>query len=280
LIKKLRNHGFETDKMFYTIAEIGINHNGDLDNAKKMIDSAARSNANSVKFQTYITEKRASKDSPIYDILKKCEFSFEKFEILKKHAEDQNIHFFSTPFDKESVEFLSEINCNIFKIASFDMTNYELLRNISETNTPTIMSTGMCNLEEIRSAYEIISSNHNNIAILHCISAYPTLPFDANLSAIFKLKSEFDCVIGQSDHTNDIHVPLYAAAMGAQIIEKHFKIDDNCADASVSIDEKQMHNLNSRLDELEKILGEGNLEITPAQANTVQFRRFSKRENK
>ena len=140
-----------------------------------------------------------------------------------------------------------------------------------------IMSVGMSNLDEIKNAYEILCAKTNNIALLHCVSAYPTNEKDANLSAIYKLKDLFDCIIGQSDHTNDIQVPLYAVANGAQVIEKHYRINDemDCVDAPVSITEEQMTQMVKEIRRLEKILGVGNLGVRKAENDTVVYRRFS-----
>ena len=132
--KDLRKNGFDTNNRFYTIAEIGINHNGKVDQALRLIDAAHRSGADSVKFQTYVTEKRVKKDSEIFQILKNCELSYYDFDKLKKHADDLGITFFSTPFDEESVEFLDSINVPFYKIASFDIVNHRLLRKISKKN--------------------------------------------------------------------------------------------------------------------------------------------------
>ena len=277
-MKELNNYGFNTSKLFYTVAEIGINHGGDEDLAKKLIDSAVRAGADSVKFQTYLTEKRVAGDSPIFDILKKCELPFEAFENLKKYSEAQGIEFFSTPFDDESVQCLEDIGVNLYKVASFDVVNHKLLRRIAETGKTVIMSVGMANLLEIQDAYKILKEKTNNMAILHCVSAYPTDENDANLAVINSLKEEFDCVIGQSDHTNDTQVPLFAAAMGAQVLEKHFKIDDamDCIDAPVSITEDQMLELSKDLKRLETILGKSEIGIVGAEKNTMQYRRPSK----
>jgi len=277
-MKDLNNYGFNTSNYFFTIAEIGINHGGDEDLAKKLIDSAARAGADSVKFQTYLTEKRVPGDSPIFDILKQCEFPFETFEKLKKHAEDQGVEFFSTPFDEESVQCLEDIEVNLYKVASFDVINHKLLRRIAETRKTVIMSVGMANLPEVRDAYKILKEKTDHIAILHCVSAYPTVEKDANLATINTLKNEFDCVIGQSDHTNDIQVPIYAAAMGAQVLEKHYKItsDMDCIDAPVSISEEQMTQFKDKLQLLEEILGQSELGLLNVETGTEQFRRFSK----
>lgn len=277
-IKKLRDYGFNTDNRTYVIAEIGINHGGDLEVAKKLIDSVSRTGVDAVKFQTYLTEKRVSKDSPIFNILKKCELPFKAFKELKEYTEQYDMEFFSTPFDEDSVDSLEDIGCNLYKVSSFDVVNHKLLSKIADAGKAVVMSVGMSNLKEIEQAYNILISKTDKLAILHCISAYPTEEEDANLAAIFKLKEHFECIIGQSDHTNDIAVPAYAVAAGAQIIEKHFKVDEkmDCVDASVSITEKQMKELVGEIRRLEKILGDGMVELTGAQKVCEQFRRYSK----
>ena len=276
-VKDLRSYGFNTTNQTYIIAEVGINHGGDMNVAKKLIESIARTGADAVKFQTYLTEKRVHRDSPIFDILKKCELPFEAFLELKNYAKEFNLDFFSTPFDNESVDFLQSINCDLYKIASFDTVNKKLLKKVADTQKPIIMSTGMSSMTEINIAYDILKTKTSNIAILHCISSYPTNEDDANLSVIYKLKESFDCIIGQSDHTNDIVVPLYAVAAGAQILEKHYKIDDkmDCIDASVSITEKQLRDMVNEVRKIEKILGNGSLGVRKAEKEIVPFRRFS-----
>lgn len=276
-LKNLRDHGFDTSNRVYVIAEIGINHGGDIKTAKKLIDSAARAGVDAVKFQTYITEKRAPKDSPIFKILKKCELPFDAFKELKEHTDQYDIDFFSTPFDEESVNYLESIGCDTYKIASFDVVNHKLLSRIASTKKPVIMSVGMSDLSEIEQAYKILRSSTDKIAILHCISAYPTDEKDANLAAIYTLKERFDCIIGQSDHTNDIMVPLYAVAAGAQIIEKHYMIsnDMGCIDAPVSITEKQMGKMIREIRRLERILGNGEFGVRNAEKSCEVFRRYS-----
>ena len=277
-MKNLKKYGFSTDNKVYVIAEIGLNHGGDINTAKQLIDSASRTGVDAVKFQTYLTEKRVPKNSPIFDILKKCELPFEAFKEIKDYTETYNIEFFSTPFDEESVDFLESINCALYKVASFDVVNYKLLSKIADTKKTIIMSVGMANLSEIEEAFKILNNKTKKLAILHCISAYPTREEDANLSAVYTLKEKFDCVIGQSDHTNGIVVPLYAVATGAQIIEKHYKIDENmnCVDAPVSISEEQMKELIGKIRKLEKILGGGELGIKEAEVGCKIFRRNNK----
>jgi N,N'-diacetyllegionaminate synthase len=278
IIKKLRDFGFNTDNSTYVIAEIGINHRGSIQVAKQLIGSAAKAGVDAVKFQTYLTEQRAPKgNKEVFKVLKDLELPFEAFKELKKYAEQYDLDFFSTPFDKESVEYLESIETDLYKIASFDVVNHKLLSEVARTGKPVIMSVGMSNLEEIEKAYSILKEGTKNIAILHCISSYPTIEKDSNLSNIYKLQEKFDCIIGQSDHTNEIKVPIYAVAAGAQIIEKHFKINESfeCIDSSVSITELQMKKLVKEIRSLEKIFGSESFGVRGVEKGTVAFRRAS-----
>ena len=276
VIKRLREYGFNTDNRTYVIAEIGINHRGDVNVAKELIDSAVRSGVDAVKFQTYITENRVPDDkTEIFEILKELELPFEAFNELKEYSMQNGVDFFSTPFDRQSVEYLESIGVNLYKIASFDVTNLRLLSDVAKTGKPIVLSVGMSNLDEIREAYKVLNSGTDNIAILHCISSYPTIEQDANLSNIYRLQKEFKCVIGHSDHTNDIDVPLYAVAAGAQIIEKHFKVDDNfeCIDSPVSITETQMKELVENIRRIESIFGNEEFGVRDAEKGIEPFRR-------
>lgn len=277
-IKELKKFGFNTNNRTYIIAEIGINHRGDVNVAKKLIESAARTGVDAVKFQTYLTEKRAPKNNKeIFKILKDLELPFEAFKELKDYSKNCGVDFFSTPFDKESVEYLEKIETDLYKIASFDVVNHLLLKEVSKTGKPVIMSVGMSNLSEIENAYNILIKGTNSIAILHCISSYPTPEESSNLSNIYEIQKRFNCVVGQSDHTNDIKVPIYAAAAGAQIIEKHFKIDENfeCIDSPVSITEVQMKKLVNEIRKLEKIFGNENFQLKEIEKNSQLFKRPS-----
>ncbi len=276
VIKKLKDFGFNTDNRTYIIAEIGINHRGDINIAKQLIDSAVRSGVDAVKFQTYITEQRAPKgNDEVFKILKDLELPFEAFKELKEYTKQYGVDFFSTPFDKESVKYLESIGTDLYKIASFDIVNHQLLREVAKTGKPVIMSVGMSNLDEIEDAYNILKEGTNNIAILHCISSYPTIEKDSNLSNIYKIQERYDCIIGQSDHTNDIKVPIYAAAAGAQILEKHFKIDESfeCIDSPVSITELQMQKLIKEVRGLEEIFGNESFGIRESEEGAKIFRR-------
>lgn len=278
VIKSLKEYGFNTDNRTYVIAEIGINHRGSVEVAKELIDSAVRAGVDAVKFQTYLTEKRAPEgNKEVFDILKELELPFEKFKELKEYANKYDVDFFSTPFDEESVDYLESIETDLYKVASFDIVNHKLLKKIAATGKPVILSVGMSNMQEIKAAYDILSQGTKNIAILHCISSYPTNETEARLSNIYKLQSEFDCIIGQSDHTNDIYVPLCAVSAGAQVIEKHFKVDEDfeCIDAPVSITEQQMKKLVEDTRRIEQIFGGEEFGIREIEQAIVPFRRKS-----
>lgn len=278
VIKSLKEYGFDTDNRTYVIAEIGINHRGSVEVAKELIDSAVRAGVDAVKFQTYLTEKRAPEgNKEVFDILKELELPFEKFKELKEYASKYDVDFFSTPFDEESVDYLESIDTDLYKVASFDIVNHKLLNKIAATGKPVILSVGMSNMQEIKAAYDILSQGTKNIAILHCISSYPTNETEARLSNIYKLQSEFDCIIGQSDHTNDIYVPLCAVSAGAQVIEKHFKVDEDfeCIDAPVSITEQQMKKLVEDTRRIEQIFGGEEFGIREIEQAIVPFRRKS-----
>ncbi len=271
--RELRQAGINTDKKVYVIAEAGINHGGDIDTAKKIIESAARTGCDAVKFQTYITEKRVPADSPIFNILKQCELPFDAFAQLKKTAESCNLDFMSTPFDVESLDCLCSIGCDTHKIASFDVTNFGFLEQIAQKAKSVIMSTGMANADEIQKAVNTLESGDCKVSLLHCISSYPLDEKDANLAAISILREQFSNVIGFSDHSPGLKVSELSVAAGAQIIERHYKITDDCVDAPVSISEKDMKDLVGQIRVLEAVLGDGVLGISKAQEGTVVFRR-------
>jgi N,N'-diacetyllegionaminate synthase len=276
VIKNLKEHGFNTENRTYIIAEIGINHRGSVEVAKELIDSAVKAGVDAVKFQTYLTEQRIPKqNNELFKILKDLELPFEVFKELKEYANQYNVDFFSTPFDTESVEYLESIGTDLYKIASFDVVNHKLLKDVAKTGKPVILSVGMSNLHEIKEAYKILSTGTKNLAILHCISSYPTDEKDARLSNIYSLQKEFDCLIGQSDHTNEIFVPLCAVAAGAQIIEKHYKVDDDfdCIDAPVSITENQMKKLVEETRRIEKIFGDEEFGVRKVEEATKIYRR-------
>lgn len=229
--------------MVYIIAEIGCNHNGQIDLAKKMVDVAINCGVDAVKFQTFKAENLVSKVAPKADyqkeatgseetqleMAKKLELSFEEYLDITKYCLSKGIDVFSTPFDDESLNFLISTNMEIFKIPSGEITNLPYLEKIGKLNKKVIISTGMSTIEEIHTAINVLKVNGSkDISILHCTTEYPTPYESLNLNVIQTLKNEFpDCTIGYSDHSIGSEVPIAAAALGAEIIEKHFTLDTN-----------------------------------------------------
>jgi len=255
----------------FVVAEIGINHNGSVNNAIRMIDEAAKSGANAVKFQSFRVEKmlipsrnryaqQMGSMESAYQMLKRCELSWEDQEKLKKHADEKDILFFSTPFDEETTDFLDSLGVPVFKIASSDITHVPLLRHIATKGKPIFLSTGMSFLSEVGDALQVLrSSGANEILLMHCVSAYPTPPQNMNLRALETLRSYFELSVGLSDHSEGILFPLIAVALGAVVIEKHFTLDKQLpgADHKCSMDPSDLKQLVQNLREVELSLGDG-----------------------
>jgi len=264
------------DQPAFIIAEVGINHNGSMKQAKKLVDEASKSGASSVKFQTYITEKRVQKDAPIFDILKQCEIGFKDQEELFNYANEIGLVAFSTPFDEESVDFLSEIDVPLFKVASFDIVNKPLLEKISETNTPVIVSRGMASESELDIAYRIFDDQNVPLAILHCISAYPIQNLDSiNLSTMSYLRDRYECLVGFSDHTIGPAASICAVTMGAKVIEKHFTLDknDDGPDHIMSADPHEMEAMISGIRNVETMIGNPVKRSISEEQDILQYRR-------
>ena len=226
----------------YIIAEIGANHNGDMDLAKKMIDSAIMCGCDAVKFQSWdnksLISKTGYKQNTVFTDSKKKHFGsleqmVDKYYLRKEqHFELKNyciakgIDFCSTPFSKEEVDLLNELEVEFFKVASMDINNYPLLRYLAKFDKPILLSTGMANLGEIEKAVKIIEKEGNSkIIILHCVAVYPPEDKDLNLKNISMLQKTFGYPVGFSDHTIGFAAPLASVALGACIIEKHFTTD-------------------------------------------------------
>jgi len=240
---------FNTERNGIYIAEIGLNHNGDINIAEKMILAAKKAGADAVKFQTFVPEKMNSiytrsllenrhpleEDREIIDFLSTFTFSPDQYRRLKETCDRENIVFFSAPFDIESVELLEKTGVPCYKIASSEVTNIPLLRHISKKEKPVIISTGMAAEEEIQKAIEALGE-HSTIALLHCVSLYPAAPEAVNGERVASLKKRFGRDIGYSDHTPGSTASIVAAAMGARIFERHFKLDrgHQCPDRDVS----------------------------------------------
>ncbi|KEY18815.1 N-acetylneuraminate synthase [Kaistella antarctica] len=260
------------------IAEAGVNHNGSLEKAFKLVDVAVEAGVDFVKFQTFKTElvigKNAKKadyqientknaEESQFDMLKKLELSHEQHEQLIQYCIKKNINFFSTAFDLDSLQYLKDIGLEIVKIPSGEITNLPYLRKAAKLFKKVIISTGMSTLSEIKDAVAVFEEEgvpKKNIAILHCNTEYPTPFEDVNLLAMLHIQREFATEIGYSDHTLGIDVPIAAVALGAKIIEKHFTLDKNLEgpDHAASLEPEELKNMVSAIRNIEKaIAGNG-----------------------
>jgi sialic acid synthase SpsE len=260
----------------YIIAEAGINHNGNVNIACDLVDVAKGNGANAIKFQTYKTEKRVGNISKkVTEILKKCELTFDDFIKIKNYCKLKKITFFSTPFDEESVDFLESIDVPFYKIASVDISNYQLIRKILKTKKPTIASTGMASFKEIKKVHKMFKSKAVELAILHCIASYPNDEKSSYLSNISFLQKKFKRPIGISDHTNEIKIPIYGTVLGAKIIEKHIKLSQShkCVDSQVSITGQQLRTLREEVDKIVSILNKPKFGVRPEEIGSKIFKR-------
>ena len=257
----------------FVVAEIGMNHNGKLELAKEMIEAAASSGADAVKFQTYTTEKYFSDDYSDFERRQEYELKPEWYETLQEAAESQDVVFMSTPFDRESVDLLEKIDVPCYKIASFDVTNHHLVRYIAEKEKPIIMSTGYSTHSEIAEAVEVIKEAGNQqLILLHCISEYPTPLERMNLQAIKTLKSAFETPVGLSDHSQGSTVaPVTATAMGASVIEKHFTLDNDLPgyDHAMSETPETFEKLTTDIEQTHEALGDGDLHPTDDEKESL-----------
>ena len=266
----------------YIIAEVGVNHNGDIRLAKQMIDAAKDAGVDAVKFQTFIAENLVSScaekadyqkettdsDESQLDMIKKLELSFDDFAELKSYCASRNLDFMSTPFDFESIDFLAELGQEIFKIPSGEITNLPYLLEIGKLKQKVILSTGMSTLSEIADALEILKdAGTAEITLLHCNTAYPTPYEDVNLNVMQTLKDVFNLPVGYSDHTPGIEVPVAAVAKGAVVIEKHFTLDKNMEgpDHKASLEPDELKQMVTAIRNIEKALGSSEKEPTESE---------------
>lgn len=273
----------------FLVAEIGINHNGDITLAKKMIDSALEAGADAVKFQNYRTEdfitdrsmtyQYISQEKTIvesqYDMFKRCELTTESLRELKAYCDRQNIGFHSTPTSLAGIRDLVEIGTPILKNGSDYLTNLPLIRYMGQTGLPTLLSTGMATLAEIDDAVQTFRETGNEqLILLQCTSSYPTPPEDVHLRKIPALAAVFGCCVGFSDHTEGITAAVGAVTLGACWVEKHFTLDKNLPgpDHHFSCDPKEFHALVNAVRAIEKSLGEST--ITPSPAETLGRRDY------
>ncbi|ADL33176.1 N-acetylneuraminate synthase NeuB1 [Butyrivibrio proteoclasticus B316] len=267
------------------IAEAGVNHNGNIEIAKKLIVKAKECGADIVKFQTAKLDSLVSKTAKMAEyqkenigkeesqkeMLSKLLLSFETFEELADYCKEVGIQFLSTPFDIESIQFLDSMQ-NIWKVPSGEITNYPYLVEIARTGKDIILSTGMSTLQEVEDALNVLRQNGaSEIILLHCTTNYPTPMQDVNLRAMLTLKEKFGCKIGYSDHTQGIEVPIAAVALGATVIEKHFTLDKNMEgpDHKASIEPDEFAQMVKSIRNIEKALGNG--EKTPSQSEIANI---------
>ncbi|WP_026894334.1 N-acetylneuraminate synthase [Clostridiisalibacter paucivorans] len=258
----------------FVIAEAGVNHNGSLELAKKLVDAAKDAGADCVKFQTFVSKNIVSKNAvkaeyqkqqtepeeSQQDMLKKLELSFDEFVELNEYCKSKSIEFMSTAFDFDSIDFLDGLEMGTWKIPSGDITNLPYLIKIANLNKPVILSTGMSTMEDIRSAIKALKENGaTELTVLHCTTEYPTPFEDVNLRAMNTIKEEFGVKVGYSDHTKGIEVPIAAVALGATVIEKHFTLDRNMEgpDHKASLEPNELKAMVDSIRHIELALGNG-----------------------
>ena len=278
----------------FIIAEAGVNHNGSLDLAKKLIDVASESGANAVKFQTFKAEKLVSKNAQKadyqkqttnktesqFDMIKKLELDMDTHKELIAYCETKNIMFLSTPFDHDSIELLNDLGLEIFKIPSGEITNLPYLRHIGKLNKKVILSTGMADIGEIEDALDILintGTKKENITILHANTMYPTPMEDVNLKAMVTIGNTFDIAFGYSDHTLGIEVDIAAVAMGASCIEKHFTLDKTMEgpDHKASLEPNELNAMVKAIRNIELALGSSAKKPSKSESPNIQIARKS-----
>ena len=274
----------DLEKKVMIVAEIGNNHEGSFEVAKKLVDEAANCGVDAVKFQTFKTEYFVSKsDRARFERLKSFELTYSQFEELSALARSRGLLFLSTPLDLESAAFLKNI-VDGYKIASCDHNFYPLIEYIAQTGKPTLVSSGITDLEQIKITKEFIERQwqkgeiKQQLAILHCISSYPVPPEQANLAAIPFLQAQLHCSVGYSDHTLGIEACLAATALGARILEKHFTLDRHYSDFrdhQLSADPAEMKQLVRQVNTIETMLGKPKKEVQPCEAPNLPLIRRS-----
>ena len=278
------------------IAEAGVNHNGSLEIAKRLVDKAVEAGVDIIKFQTFKAEKLVSKsakqaeyqknnignaaDDSQYNMLKKLELSEQDHQELVDYCNKKGIRFWSTAFDLDSIEYLHTLNLGLWKIPSGEITNYPYIKKIAQFHEPVILSTGMCEMGDISAAMNLLQKygvQKNQITILHCNTEYPTPYEDVNLLAMQQIKKEFDVAVGYSDHTKGIEVPIAAVALGASVIEKHFTLDRNMEgpDHKASLQPDELKAMVSAIRNIEKALGSGKKTVSESERKNIAIARKS-----
>ena len=278
----------------FIIAEAGVNHNGSVDLAKKLIDAASISGADAVKFQTFKSENLVVKNThkadyqkqatdaseSQFDMIKKLELDMETHQELIAYCQEKNIMFLSTAFDHNSINLLSDLGLKIFKIPSGEITNLPYLRHIGSLGKELVLSTGMSTLQEVGSALNVLikaGTRKRDITVLHANTMYPTPMKDVNLNAMLTIKKEFDVAVGYSDHTIGIEVDIAAVAMGASIIEKHFTLDKSMKgpDHKASLDPIELKAMVLAIRNIEIAFGEDKKKPSPSETANIYVARKS-----
>jgi N,N'-diacetyllegionaminate synthase len=281
-------------KKVFIIAEAGVNHNGQFEIAKELIDAAVKADVDAIKFQLFKTENLVTKKAEKaeyqkistlksenqYDMLKHFELSYNNFFKLYNYCKSKKKFFLCSPFDLESIDFLNKLKIGIFKIPSGEITNLPYLEKIGKLGKKVILSTGMADLGEIENALNILvksGTKKENITILHCTTEYPTPYEDVNLRAMLTIKEAFKVNVGYSDHTLGIEVPLAAVALGATVIEKHFTLDKSMKgpDHKASLEPHELRSMVLAIRNVEKSLGDGIKRLSKSEINNKKIVRKS-----
>ncbi len=274
------------------IAEAGVNHNGSFELAKKMADVAKAAGADIVKYQTAVPELVISQFAPKaeyqkdttgegesqLDMVRKLHFGFAQHKELKEYCDSIGIMYLSTPFDLDSIDFLASMDMPVWKIPSGEVTNLPYLEKVAKLGKPVIMSTGMCEISEIKEALEILEKNGaGEVTILHCNTEYPTPLKDANVKAMLDIKNNFGTAVGFSDHTLGLEAPLAAVSLGATVIEKHFTLDKTMEgpDHQASMSPDELVALVKAIRNTEVALGDGVKRVTESEAKNKDIARKS-----
>ncbi len=274
------------------IAEAGVNHNGSFELAKKMADVAKAAGADIVKYQTAVPELVISRFAPKaeyqkestgeaesqLEMVKKIHFGFAEHRKLKEYCDSIGIKYLSTPFDMDSIDFLAGMDMPVWKIPSGEVTNLPYLEKVAKLKKPIIMSTGMCEIPEIKAALDVLYSNGaEDVTILHCNTEYPTPLKDANVKAMLDIQKNFGTKVGYSDHTLGLEAPLAAVALGATVVEKHFTLDKNMEgpDHAASMSPEELTALVKAIRNTELALGDGVKKVTESEAKNKDVARKS-----
>lgn len=276
-------------KKTFIIAEAGVNHNGSFELAMQLVDEAVDAGIDCIKFQTFKAENLVNKNAQKaeyqientknndsqYKMLKDLELSFEDFKQLKNYCDSKKIMFLSTPFDLESADFLNDLNMEIFKVPSGEITNLPYLRKINSFGKKVILSTGMSTLNEIQDALNVLKDCE--VSLLHCTTEYPC-PYDnVNMNAMLTIKEHFGLPVGYSDHTQGTEIPVMAVSMGAEIIEKHFTLDKTMEgpDHKASLEPHELKQMVKSIRNVEKAFGSGEKIPQESEKKNIEIARKS-----